>query len=273
MSNKSPYSNYNKISLKTDSMVELIQELSKLGVFKGKPKPRAKKATTAESVRQTGDMPSPSFATDLRNLPPIQQIDPGMTAQQIEDIQQTNDASIATLRAEIQQGRIQDIQNVGQALFSIVNPATRFRSQPANNGVYDPFNQPQSGVELLPDVQDVPFDQTLNPGAPEAQTKRQQNLYPDEDAVFENIPIERPKLQPREPIGKKVVIPSLRAEIVSGLGLAPVPKQKGSSLVDLKQYYISLANVTERPINENIRSKEALFNEIYRIIDEEGSSV
>jgi len=269
MSNKSPYSNYNKISLKTDSMVELIQELSKLGVFKGKPKPRAKKATTVDS-----DM-SPDLATStFRNLPPIQQIDPGMTAQQIEDIQQTNDATIAALRAEVQQGRLQDMQNVGQVLFSLAgNPSQRFRSQPADTGVYDPFNQPQSGIELLPDVQDVPLDQTLNQGAPEAKSQRQESFYPVEDADFENIQIQRPKLQPREPIGKKVVIPSLRAEIVSGLGLAPVPKQKGSSVVDLKGYYTALANVTDRPINENIRSKEALFNEIYRIIDEEGSSV
>ena len=34
--------NYNKVSVKTDSMVKMIEQLSKLGVFREKRKPRKK---------------------------------------------------------------------------------------------------------------------------------------------------------------------------------------------------------------------------------------
>jgi hypothetical protein len=204
MSKVSNNSNYNKVSVKTDSIVEMIQELSKLGVFKEKRKPRAKKAVPAADIRQEGDMgpgtvgPSPQ----MRNLPPIQQIPQGATTQQIQDIQQRNAAALAQLRAEVQQGRITDIQNVGQALFSITNPAReRFRSQQEPGaGVYDPFERSTSGAIMLPDVTETRFTQTINEGGPEAEADLPETTFTVEETG--NIPTAPPGLQPRGPIEK-----------------------------------------------------------------------
>jgi len=109
-------SNYNKISVKTDSIVELIAQLSKLGVFKEKRKTRAKKAVPTD-VRQTGDM-GPGYVTTLQgeigrgdpNLFALRQVQPGMTQQQIADLQERNNAGVAALREEVSQQRLADIE-------------------------------------------------------------------------------------------------------------------------------------------------------------------
>ena len=46
--------NYNQISMRTDSVVELIKELSKLGVFKGKRKAKAK-VSFEDEIKESGD--------------------------------------------------------------------------------------------------------------------------------------------------------------------------------------------------------------------------
>ena len=92
-------------------MVKMIEQLSKLGVFKEKRKPRAKKAVPAD-VRQTGDM-GPGYVTTLEgeigrgnpNLFSLRQVQPGMTQQQIADIQERNNAGVAALREEVSQQR------------------------------------------------------------------------------------------------------------------------------------------------------------------------
>lgn len=205
MSKVSNNSNYNKVSVKTDSIVEMIQELSKLGVFKEKRKPRAKKAVPADSIRQEGDI-GPGYAIPLgpqmRNFPSIQQIPQGATTQQIQDIQQQNAAALAQLRSEVQQGRISDIQNIGSALFSIVNPRReRFRAQQEPGaGVYDPFERTTSGAIMLPDIAEGGFTQTLNEGGPEAVSQLPETTFTVEETG--NIPTAPPGLQPRGPIEK-----------------------------------------------------------------------
>jgi hypothetical protein len=55
--------NYNKVSVKTDSMVKMIEQLSKLGVFKEKRKPsnekrkpRKKNKVSDDEIKQDSDM-------------------------------------------------------------------------------------------------------------------------------------------------------------------------------------------------------------------------
>jgi hypothetical protein len=277
MSKVSNNSNYNKVSVKTDSIVEMIQELSKLGVFKEKRKPRAKKAVPAGDIRQEGPMP-PGFTTPLgpqmRNLPPIQQIPQGATTQQIQDIQQQNAAALAQLRAEVQQGRISDIQNVGQALFSIVNPRKeRFRSQQeAGAGIYDPFER--SNVIMLPDVTEETFTQTLNEGGPEAEAQMQETVFPVEETG--NIPTAPSGLQPREPVEKTgggrdpraagIVKARDAKSMKLGLGLAPSINKYSTE--EIKRYYLRLIEKTKDDRNPALTNKNLYFTEINRILDE-----
>jgi hypothetical protein len=69
---------------------------------------------------------------------------------------------------------------------------------------------------------------------------------------------------------KKKVLPKLRRKVISDYDLPPVPTFKKSTRQELEEYYYVLANTLDREVNPNIKSKEGLFNEIYRIIDEEG---
>lgn len=282
MSKVSNNSNYNKVSVKTDSIVEMIQELSKLGVFKEKRKPRAKKAVSAGDIRQEGDMP-PGFTTPLgpqmRNLPPIQQIPQGATTQQIQDIQQQNAAALAQLRAEVQQGRISDIQNVGQALFSIVNPRKeRFRSQQeAGAGAYDPFERSSSGAIMLPDVPEETFTQTLNEGGPEAEAQMQETVFPVEETG--NIPTAPVGLQPRGPVeitggGGFNLTEAKMKEIKDYWDIGPIPVTR--EVKPLREYLITInarvgtkydTTVTRENLLKNIRSA---LREAYEGIIEEG---
>lgn len=283
MSKVSNNSNYNKVSVKTDSIVEMIQELSKLGVFKEKRKPRAKKAVPAGDIRQEGDM-GPGSTTPLgpqmRNLPPIQQIPQGATTQQIQDIQQQNAAALLQLRADVQQGRIRDIQNIGSALFSIVNPATeRFRSQQdPGAGVYNPMANLDPNVILLgnePDVTETRFTQTINEGGPMAEADLPEDIYPVEETG--NIPTAPIGLQPRGPIVEKTgggrdpraatIVKERDAKSKKlGLGLAPSINQYSSE--EMKRYYLRLIDKTEDDINPELTNKKLYFAEINRILDE-----
>ena len=179
--------NYNQISMRTDSVVELIKELSKLGVFKGKRKAKAK-ATFEDEIKQSSD--------EMRNLPPIQQIPQGATTEQIEDIQQQNALALAGLREDIQRGRVEDIQS----LFSIPQ---RFRSQQeAGAGIFDPFERQSSSI----DVQSGDFEKSTSEGAPiaspmlpestfaQSEEEKEMGLMAGEDVAA----VER--LQPRESI-------------------------------------------------------------------------
>ena len=282
MSKVSNNSNYNKVSVKADSAVKMIQELSKLGVFKEKRKPRAKKAVPAGDIRQEGDM-GPGSTTPLgpqmRNLPPIQQIPQGATTQQIQDIQQQNAAALLQLRADVQQGRISDIQNIGSALFSIVNPRKeRFRSQQdPGAGVYNPFERSTTGAIMLPDITETRFTETLNEGGPEAEADLPETVYPVEETA--NIPTAPVGLQPRGPIQEKTgggerkprkpTNIELRKRVTDSYELEPIPSIRGTNVLDIIKYYRRFMNATANEPDESLfTSKEKMINNMNDIADE-----
>jgi len=287
-------SNLNSVSIKNypaeNETLALLRELRKLGLIKlaSKSKPKSKPLIN-EDIKQTSNMVSSSKS--LNNFP-LRLATAGMTQQQIEDINTRNAANIAVLTGELKQQRLEDIEaQQGQRfadisrLSSIINPALeRFRgstfpAQQQGSKPVDPFSYARGnapiGLEYTEsDIEEGRFTGGINEGAPAAVSQKPTETFASDEDEEEENPDPRIKIQQKiSGDKKKVVIPSVRAEFVLGLGLGPVPKRKGSSVVALKQYYTSLANVTDRPINENIRSKEDLFNEIYRIIDEETSSV
>ena len=268
VSNNSENTNYNHVSVKTDSMVKMIKELSKLGVFKGKSKPRAKRGS-GKGDDMGGDGPGPQ----MRNLPPIQQIPQGATTQQIQDIQQRNAAALAQLRSEVQQGRIADIQG------------TRFRSQQeAGAGAYNPFERTRSVGVMVPDISEEGFTQTINEGGPEAVSQLQETIFPVEET--ENIPIAR--LQPLEriavgePVGEAVGVEavktgggsgrpslSLRKSVTDYFGLPPIPSVRGTDTVDVLLYYRQfMTTVGGGRVDESIvTSKEKMIKEMNNLAD------
>jgi hypothetical protein len=205
-------SNYNKISVKTDSMVKMIEQLSKLGVFKGKRKSRAKKTSmSVDEIRQDNDMVG--YVKTLAgqagrgdpNLFSLRQIEPGMTQQQIKDITERNNAGVAALRAEVQKQRFEDLQRTFQPLARLTNLASeRFRGaqEPGAGQRASPFIQATAVRVVEPDIQEggEAFTQTLNEGGPkEAPIQTQTELYAEGEGE-ELIPT-RPQLQPREKVG------------------------------------------------------------------------
>jgi hypothetical protein len=212
-------SNYNKISVKTDSMVKMIEQLSKLGVFKEKRKSRAKKTTMpVDEIRQDNDMVG--YVKTLAgqagrgdpNLFSLRQVEPGMSQQQIRDITERNAAGVAALRAEVQQQRLADIEaQQGQRfadismITGIDNPVlSRFRGaqQPGAGQRASPFIQSTTIEDLEPDIQEggEAFTQSLNEGGPkEAPIQTQTELFAEGEE--EELISTRPQLQPREKVG------------------------------------------------------------------------
>jgi hypothetical protein len=253
-------SNYNKISVKTDSMVKMIEQLSKLGVFKGKRKSRVKKTgIPVDEIRQDNDMVG--YVKTLAgqagrgdpNLFALRQIEPGMTQQQIRDITERNNAGVAALRAEIQQQRLEDLQRTFQPLTRLVNLASeRFRGaqEPGAGQRASPFIQSTTIEDLEPDIQEggEAFTQTLNEGGPkEAPIKTQTELFAEGEEEEELIPT-RPQLQPREKVGggggifeeeeEEFVLPrkpQLKPDIFSGGASAISRSSSGISRQGLQQ--------------------------------------
>lgn len=272
--------NYNHISVKPDSTVKLIQELSKLGVFKKKSKKRAKKSV-ADSIRQDNEMVgyvSSLEGPQMRNIPPIQQIEAGMTQNQIEDIQRRNDATFAALRGEVQQQRLEDIEaQQGQRfaditkLSEIINPVLeRFRGaqEPGAGQRIDPFAQ-SSNVILLPDITEERFTQTLNEGGPEAEERQQTTPFP-QSAMGGGGGLE-PRLQPVEKIGlaRGQTVRKVRATVAAQYNLGPPPILRETNRPQMEAYYRELANNTGNDINDSLLgSKEKMFAEINSILDE-----
>jgi len=266
VSNNSENTNYNHVSVKTDSMVKMIKELSKLGVFKGKSKPRAKRGS-GKGDDMGGDGPGPQ----MRNLPPIQQIPQGATTQQIQDIQQRNAAALAQLRSEVQQGRIADIQG------------TRFRSQQeAGAGAYNPFERTRSVGVMVPDVTETRFTQTINEGGPGAEADLPETTFTMEETG--NIPI---ALQPveriavGEPVGEAVGVEavktgggsgrpslSLRKSVTDYFELPPIPSVRGTDTVDVLIYYRQFMTTVGGRVDESIvTSKEKMIKEMNSLAD------
>jgi hypothetical protein len=172
-------SNYNKISIKTDSTVELIDQLAKLGFFKEKRKTKPKRATATGDIRQTGDM-GPGYVRPI-----LLQTTPGMTPQQIEDIQRRNNANIASLRAEVEQQRLEDFREITEPTSSITNIGReRFRGNVPS--INSPFVQ-STTIEEIPDIEEREMSQTINEGGPGYVTRPQIEAF-GESEEEEGIP-------------------------------------------------------------------------------------
>jgi hypothetical protein len=258
--------NTNNVSIKTDSMVKMIRELSKLGVFKKKQKPR--RASLESNVgRQDGNTMVGYVKTlggpQMRNIPPIQTIEAGMTKQQIEDIQRTNAARFAALTGEVSQLR-SDTQQAGSALFDIVKP---IRDQLQEDKAFDPLQSRRTGfIEEVdvPDVNETDFSQSLNQGAPKAKPVFASSTFPEEETG--NIPTSL--LAPLEKI-RPPVNRNIRNEIAISYGLNAVPVFKPTTRPDMQAYYEQLGNNTGYDVDETLfTSKEKMFDDINRILNE-----
>ena len=115
--------NYNNISVKTDSMVKLIDQLAKLGVFKTKRKARRAKASASDEVKQPSDLVGYTRPSGDPNLFALRQIESGMTQQQIQDIQERNNASNASLRAELEQRQLEDMREQQRYITGLATAA------------------------------------------------------------------------------------------------------------------------------------------------------
>jgi hypothetical protein len=252
--------NENRINIKTDSTVKLIQELSKLGVFKSKKRPKKKRADTGmDGIKQESNMVGYAKSIggpQMRNLPPIQQIQQGMSQSQIEDIQRRNDAVVAALRGEVQQQRLEDIEaQQGQRfaditkLGGIMNPllerfrGSTFPAQAMGDEPIDPFSSRRGGAILLgnaPDIQEERFTQTLNEGGPPATEKVQTTSFAvEEEAALPGIPSEK---MPVEKTGGGSAVVRTAQNAANELGLGKIPNMR-NSLGVIEEYYIALTDI------------------------------
>jgi len=275
--------NYNHISVKPDSTVKLIKELSKLGVFKKKSKKRPK-SSVSDSIRQDSDMVGyvkTLGGPQMRNIAPIQQITAGMTQNQIEDIQRRNDATFAALRGEVQQQRLEDIEaQQGQRfaditkLSEIINPVLeRFRGaqEPGAGQRIDPFNQSSKTI-LLPDVTEERFTESLNEGGPQAEEEQQTTTYAVEDNA--GIPsgggggsVPQTRL---EPLGRIKPGKPTRTQFLAVNGLSPLPpNNKLTTLQDMKAYYTDFNQTFALDDNSSIyNNKGGMYNQMVADLDD-----
>jgi hypothetical protein len=288
--------NYNHISVKPESTVKLIKELSKLGVFKKKSKKRPK-STVADAIYQDNNMVGyvkSLGGPQLRNIIPLQQITAGMTQQQIEDTQRINAARFAALEGEVQQQRSETQETIGglagaasnkfraieSTLGKIIDPATeRFRgstfpAQASGDEPIDPFATRRPGVIYLgniPETQDVPMSETLNEGAPEPKAEFATTLYPPTEE--ESIPsgggasIPEPRLQP---LGRIKPGKPTRTQFLAVNGLSPLPpNNKLTTLQNMKAYYSDFNQVFALDDDSSIYSnKAAMYNKMVADLDD-----
>lgn len=295
--------NRNNISIKADSAVQLVRELSKLGVFRKKGKKRAKRssASTSEDIKQDSDMVGYTKPLGFQNIPLIRQIDAGMTQSQIENIQRQNEAAFAALTGEVEQKRLEDIKTQ-QALTMSLAEATAQRfgqlagqvgkitdiktehfrgAQEPGAGVYDPFAS-KSEFPQIQDVDNTPMTGTLNEGTPEFVSKPITETFAEGEEE-EGIPtmgggggstlatiVERER-------GKraKAVIKG-RDAIASQFNLGPVPPLNKSEVSELREYYITLmlrANPDEDVDERILNNKKKLHARINSILDEQAAVI
>lgn len=278
--------NQNHISVKTDSMVKLVKELAKLGVFKGKPKKRAK-SVVSDMVGYTKTLGGPQ----MRNIPAIQQIEAGLSQSQIEDIQRRNDAVVAALRGEVQQQRLEDLEALEgqrfadiQAPQNVINPVLeRFRTS----------SIPADKEDAEPDTQEIRFTESLNEGGPRATVKRQTDIYPEEEE--EDIPVAESSLETRTPIrafpqtqtriqpierirGKKSREETdliRRNNVLQYFQLKPLPAPVVTDVAGAKSYYEYLIEQGEEPRapDSSLKTKNDYYKAIYEMIDGAGAGL
>lgn len=275
--------NENRINIKTDSTVKLIKELSKLGVFKQKKKPKRRVDTGMEGIKQdnvmvgyTKSLGGP-LGPQMRNIAPIQQITAGMPQQQIEDIQRTNAARFAALQGEVDKHRTETQQTIGgvvgaaarkfmqldSAVSGITNiDSERFRgAQQPGVAQDDGIFIQSTNIEDIPDTTDVPMDQTLNEGGPEIEPEFATSTFAEEE---QGIPLTETPV-----MGGGGMSSLKRSEILAARGLGPLPPNtKNTPTEKMQEYYINFTRAFNVSPNFFITSnRKKMFEEMVRILE------
>jgi hypothetical protein len=305
-----PISNLNSVSIRNYGpnyeTLAVIKELKKLGIIKSVAKAkRQSKPKITDEVKQPSDMVgyvktlAGQAERGAPNLFALRQIEPGMTQQQIADIEKRNAAGIAILNAEIQQQRLADIEAQQRQRFAdismitgIDNPVlSRFRgAQELGAGQRpSPFIQSTTIEEIEPDVNEGTFTQSLNEGGPkDAPIQPQIELYAEGEEEEELIPT-KPSLLPREPIKEgggavleevteeeikpkpKTVLTLSPQDVSNEYGLGPIPKQ-ADKVATIKDYYIRLTDALGEDEIQGLAKKE-LLSEIKKLLSQTGENL
>lgn len=293
--------NRNNISIKADSAVQLVRELSKLGVFRKKGKKRAKRssASTSEDIKQDSNMVGYTKPLGLRDIPLIRQIEAGMTQSQIENIQRQNEAAFAALKGEVQQQRLEDIKTqqgltmslaeaTAQRFGELAGPVgkvtdiktERFRgAQEPGAGVYDPFDSATEFAQIQ-DVDNTPMTGTLNEGAPEFVSEPITETFAEGEEE-EGIPTmvgggAAPTSQERERGKRAKAVIKGRDAIAAEFNLGPVPPINKAEVPEFREYYITLmlrANPDEEVDEKILNNKKKLFARINSILDQQAAVI
>jgi hypothetical protein len=291
-----PITNLNSLLVKNyvpgSDTLAVIRELKNLGIIKG-PKPKSKPTPKMiEDIKQESDMVG--YVKTLEGQPgrqnpnifSLRQVESGMSQQQIEDLRQRNEAGVATLRAEVRQQRLEDLeQQQGQRFADItrfggiINPILeRFRGaqDPGAGQRVEPFSQ--VSTIFLPDVQEETFTQSLNEGGPRAEPAIQTELFAGEEETG-NIPIAPPNLQPREKVGGGAATPRKKKqlllspqEVSDELGLGKIPNMR-NSLTAIENYYIALTDAGIGDRNPDLKSKESILSEVKQLLQDAGKVI
>lgn len=286
--------NYNHVSVKTDSMVKMLEQLAKLGVFKSKPKKR-KSSKPASDIRQDNDMVGSVMSLEGEsargdpNLFALRQIEPGMSQQEIEDIQERNNAGIAALRAEVAQQRLEDVREQERLVGGLATAAAGKFGQ-LESGLADIRSQKfgassepmqQSSAILLPDVQEETLTQTLNEGAPRGKPAVQTKLFADSGEEEEGISTSGGG-QPFQPVGKIESLGEIEGvgEIkkgkptrneflrLNGLGALP-PNTKKTDPQTMRDYYEDFSQAFAIDANESLYSnKGGMYKDMVQKLDD-----
>jgi hypothetical protein len=276
--------NYNHISVKPESTVKLIKELSKLGLFRKKSSKRPK-SSVADAIRQDNEMVGYTRSLggpQLRNIAPIQQITAGLSQSQIEDIQRSNNAAVAALRAEVEQSR-NETQRLSSGVTRLTNLASeRFRGAqlPGAGQPIDPFVQ-STTIEEIPDTNEERFNETLNEGAPELTPEPQQTLYaggelPEGLPFLEIGDVVPESIKVRQKTGGDGAVMYLSErkmkDIDSYWGIGPIPKTR--EVKPLREYLTRINKAigsdynTSLPREDLMKNIRAGLREAYEKIDE-----
>jgi len=245
-------SNYNKISVKTDSTVKLIETLKDLGVFKEKRKPRSR--TTSDTTPLRSKSTGKAYTEQIRVQPDTQ-----LTDSEKEDINNKTNALISQIRDEVAQNRIEDLQKTGQALFTLFSSIPQRINRPEQQQSFDPFERKED-VYLLPDIEERDFGKTASEGSPEVQSQKQETIF---TGASEQGAAAQPATSPR-----KRSIYDKRKAYTDRLNLSPLPNPNDVSTKEMLDYYTDFIDATDETFNNNlIKSRKKMFDEMVSIIN------
>jgi hypothetical protein len=299
----------NSVSVRTygqnSDTLAVIRELKKLGIIKSAKAKSKPKAKMMDELKQESDMVG--YVKTLEgekergnpNLFALRQIEPGMSQQQIEDITERNNAGVATLRAEVQQQRLEDIQEQERFIGALASAAAgrfgQLESGLANirSGKFGASSEPtrQSSVILLPDITEggEALTQTLNEGGPQdAPIKKQTELFAEgEEAAARLGPQERLQIggggmssAAAEALGmpqsfiaktKKATKPKTKLvrdaqDAADELGLGKIPTMRNTYNA-IEDYYIALTDTGAGDRDVSLNSKSQILADINRILE------